>query len=715
MSAYILGNSFPLTKDEIIDVTTNGYKWYFPAGEPPILNWSVSSSKWGHPTLQSTETQDDFARVFGNIAEFINVSFNFIGYIAGTNGKYGYEVANDLGSNLNITFGYNGTNSAGNYVSDGKFSTLSASAFCYFPNTKYNDIYAGAPGDAWLNFNNSFISHLTFESGTNGFALLLHEILHGLGLKHPFDDGGTGRPTYTSLDMKYADRQWISVMSYDLFENGGDGAYSGSMPIGPMIFDAIALQYLYGESKFNSGDTTYDLTRYLGNYYNCQWDAGGIDTLDGGNLGFGIYAELGTGTASNGTNTHNIGYITTSLDYLLLSASNPTKWTWLWGEYENINGTPYMDVISGNDLDNTINGGGGDDYLVGGAGNDTFDWNISLRAGNDTMIGGTGNDTYVLDSIYDVIVENASEGIDTVFVGFSYSLLNTSLENVKAFSNQTVGLTLTGNSYGNVIVGGKGGDTLRGNEGDDRITGMGGGDAIYGGTGIDTAVFAYDKGDYLVSKNPTTGSYQVISKSGAIDYVNFDAEKIEFRDTTVDATSYKYYGTTDPVLAGSVSSVYRFFNTVDNAFFYTNSVAERDTVLANSDVSHNNVGEWPYVYQGSSFEAAHTYAKAVPLERFYNTVTHHHFFTSSATEAATVKANSASGAWPFVYEGVSLYVYASDPTPNSVGQEIAVERFYSATLNRHWFTADPTEITQIRLTGLWVDEGIGFWGEKPGA
>ncbi|MCX7247176.1 MAG: Ig-like domain-containing protein [Burkholderiales bacterium] len=284
-----------------------------------------------------------------------------------------------------------------------------------------------------------------------------------------------------------------------------------------------------------------------------------------------------------------------------------------------------------------------------------------------------------------------------------------------SYNFTTVSMLISGGAGNDILTGTTGADLIYGNGGDDRITGMGGGDSIYGGSGIDTVVFAYDSGDYLVSKNPTTGSYEVISKTGAIDYVDADLEKMAFRDITVDSASYKYYGTTDPVLAGSVSSVYRFFNTNDNAFFYTNSVTERDTVLANSDVSHNNVGEWPYVYQGSSFEAAHSYAGAVPLERFYNTVTHHHFFTSSATEAATVKANSASGAWPFVYEGVSLYVYASDPTPNGVGQEIAVERFYSASLNRHWFTADQTEIAQIRLTGLWVDEGIGFWGEKPGA
>ena len=457
---------------------------------------------------------------------------------------------------------------------------------------------------------------------------------------------------------------------------------------------------------------------------------------------------------------------------------------------DTITGNSTANVIYGMRGDDHIDGGDGNDTLYGGAGDDTFDWNVSNRGGSDVFYGGVGNDTFVLNSSLDSVIEYAVEGTDTVWVAFSYSLVDLpNVENLSAYG--TTGISLTGNAANNTITGASGSDTidggagtdtvsytgvrsnysiawltggititsvadgtdtlrnvefarfsdqtmsltppisggvgndtltgttgadlLYGNGGDDRITGMGGGDSIYGGSGIDTVVFAHDSGDYLVSKNPTTGSYEVISKTGAIDYVDADVEKMAFRDITVDSASYKYYGTTDPVLAGSVSSVYRFFNTNDNAFFYTNSVTERDTVLSNSDVSHNNVGEWPYVYQGSSFEAAHTYAGAVSLERFYNTVTHHHFFTSSATEAATVKANSASGAWPFVYEGVSLYVYASDPTPNSVGQEIAVERFYSATLNRHWFTADQTEIAQIRLTGLWVDEGIGFWGEKPGA
>ena len=489
-AAYVLATPFPLTGDEIVDVTTNGYKWYFPPGVPRALNWSVSSSLWTHPILQSTETQSDFARAFGSIQEFINVQFNFLGYINGANGLAGYENAYLIGSDLNITYAYNGINSSGATISDSKFTSNYQTAFCYFPDLDNNSKYLGAAGDTFLNYNNSFLANATFENGTSSFALLLHEILHGLGLKHPHDSGGTGRPTYTKLGIKFADRQWISVMSYDLYENGGDGAYSGSQPIGPMLLDAIALQYLYGESTFNSGDTTYDLKQYLGNYYNCQWDASGADLLDAGNLTYGVVVELDGGQVSNGSKLHHVGFITTALDYLALSVSNPTKWTWLWGEYENVNGSAYNDIISGNNLDNKINGGSGDDYLTGGSGNDMFDWDVSLRGGDDTFAGGPGDDIYVLDSIWDVVSEESYEGIDTVFVGFNYSIANTAIENIKTFNNQTSAVTFTGNSWTNVLEGGSGNDSLYGGEGSDTLKGGLGNDLIDGGPGTDYAVFS---------------------------------------------------------------------------------------------------------------------------------------------------------------------------------------------------------------------------------
>ena len=545
-SAYITSTPFALTGSQYIDATTNGYRWYFPNLQTQTLNWSISSSKWNYTDFQSSETQADFAGVFEAIEELINVDFKFLGYISGNTTQLGYLLAGSSGSDINISASFNGKNSNGVEVNDNVFSNVGILGKAYFPNASFNSIYAGAAGDVWLNYNSRDISSSTFEKGTPGYFVLLHEILHSMGLKHPHDDGGTGRPTYTSFNATFLDRQWVSAMSYDKFETGGDGTLSGSMPIGPMLLDSIALQYLYGESKFNAGNTNYDLSKYLGNYYNCQWDASGIDTLDGLNLTHGISVELGTGSASNGTNTHNYGFVTTALDqiYLQVLGYNPTKWTWLWGEYENVNGTPYADNIVGNDLDNVINGGSGDDYLYGGAGNDTLDWIVSLRGGNDHLEGGDGNDTYVLDSYYDEIVELSNEGIDTVYVGYNYSLVNTYLENIRTFTNQTTGLTFTGNAWGNEIDGGQGADTLignagndilSGNAGDDLITGGSGNDVIDGGDGSDTAIFTSNFNNYSIKFNSVTKKYSVTANSGTDGVDTFiNVEFLNFADKKYD-------------------------------------------------------------------------------------------------------------------------------------------------------------------------------------
>ena len=65
---------------------------------------------------------------------------------------------------------------------------------------------------------------------------------------------------------------------------------------------------------------------------------------------------------------------------------------------------------TGNSLANTMLGNSGKNELVGDAGNDTLDGGGE----NDTLKGGAGNDTYFVDSLFDVVVEKAGEGKDTV-------------------------------------------------------------------------------------------------------------------------------------------------------------------------------------------------------------------------------------------------------------------------------------------------------------
>lgn len=123
-------------------------------------------------------------------------------------------------------------------------------------------------------------------------------------------------------------------------------------------------------------------------------------------------------------------------------------------------------------------------HVVNGtAGND--DLTAPDNAGPDTLIGGLGNDTYHIASAKDVVVENAGEGVDTIYftmgAGDGYDLsvaASAGVENLIATAGSLGGGNLTGNANDNLIQGsttvgtfyrgGLGNDTLRGGSGNDR-------------------------------------------------------------------------------------------------------------------------------------------------------------------------------------------------------------------------------------------------------
>jgi len=395
---------FPLTGNPLLDVTENGYVWYFN-GSSHTINWSTSGSdNWNSSSWFTTSKLNNFKAVFSSIASVADVSFNYLGYFSTTASNPGYASAYYEGSDMTISFAYTG---------DNVFPTITSTAFCYFPTTKYSD-YAGAPGDMWLNAGNPFIwSQANYAPGGNGFYLVLHEALHGLGLKHPHDDGGTGRPTYTELGLKYFDRQWFSVMSYDKAENGGDTAYSGSMPKTPMLFDVVALQDLYGESQNNSDNDTYDMNIHLGNWYETIWDSGGYDRLD-----FSSYSDDGISVFLGGFNLlelpHQAGYFTTVTDELAMTSAdqqgmaipNPKQFGWLYGEFDEVIGTVYDDMIGGNILDNLLAGLDGDDLLDGDAGIDSAAY---LSISSNFSISSAGDYTWIVRD------RTGYEGTDDLF------------------------------------------------------------------------------------------------------------------------------------------------------------------------------------------------------------------------------------------------------------------------------------------------------------
>ena len=77
-----------------------------------------------------------------------------------------------------------------------------------------------------------------------------------------------------------------------------------------------------------------------------------------------------------------------------------------------------VEELTGSSFDDELIGGFSSETLRGGIGDDTLDGGANA----DEMRGWKGNDTYYVDSVGDVVVENAGQGIDTVLSSLSVGL-----------------------------------------------------------------------------------------------------------------------------------------------------------------------------------------------------------------------------------------------------------------------------------------------------
>jgi Ca2+-binding RTX toxin-like protein len=417
-----------------------------------------------------------------------------------------------------------------------------SAGFAYYPNVVMNGTtgsgyQTAVGGDVFMDAD-----FVNTASEVNLIGVLLHEIGHAIGLKHPFE----GSPTLiSSLDNKSQ-----TVMSYT-------GNYP-NFALGPL--DVQAGSYLYGTAaadgthlaswSWNAATDTLtqtglagaDSMRGVGGFNVMNGGDGGdfllgnewSDTLNGGN---GADRLLGAGgadrlTGGSGADTMDGGagddvFIVSGDDGVgdriwggdgadtLELPTGTARFDFIGGGFERVTGaTPVL----------TILGTSGDDYVSFASVTVERPLVIDTGAGNDDVIGSSRDDTVRGGNGTEADFVDGQGGVDTLDLQQRMSAAEVdsfgsagdlflrqgatnNYSNYLAFEN-VIGTpfsdSIRGTGAGNRIEGGQGDDTLRGDGGADTIIGGAGADEMAGGDGFD--ILSYE----------TTTAAMTVSLSGSV-------------------------------------------------------------------------------------------------------------------------------------------------------------------------------------------------------
>jgi Ca2+-binding RTX toxin-like protein len=291
--------------------------------------------------------------------------------------------------------------------------------------------------------------------------------------------GGAGNDTYVVdeagdivSELAVADIDTVqSAITYSLVDTDGVGANGGNVE--NLVLTGSAGINGTGNALANSLTGNSGNNTLLGGFGNDVLNGGeGDDFLDGGS-GTDRASYAGA-TAGVQVNLGIAGVQTTGMGDDTLVA------------IENVSGSSYDDTLIGDTQDNVLDGG----------------------SGLDILIGGLGDDIYVVDSLGDVLVEEAGEGADLVRAMLSYRL-GDNVENLSLLG--TGNFSAVGNSLANALTGNGGRNLLIGFAGNDTLDGGAGADTMNGGDGADS--YHVDHASDLVSESNAdlaTGGYDIV-------------------------------------------------------------------------------------------------------------------------------------------------------------------------------------------------------------
>ena len=223
------------------------------------------------------------------------------------------EAFNSISSFTNITF--EEVSESGNVVGDFRIGITDADHFGMDSKyAAYSQGVGNSPQAGNIFFNggrdtngNSIPDYnetATYAGKSGALTTFIHEILHSLGQKHPFEaiDANDVSEGNANIYQNEFEQYPYTVMSYtplrdkDTYNTKYDGVNlkSGGQyyPSTPMLYDVIALQETYGKNTSTaSGNNTYTFTASAPPF-ECIYDTGGTDTLDLSSMSGGSELDL---------------------------------------------------------------------------------------------------------------------------------------------------------------------------------------------------------------------------------------------------------------------------------------------------------------------------------------------------------------------------------------------------------------------------------------
>ncbi|WP_425410226.1 M10 family metallopeptidase C-terminal domain-containing protein [Hyphococcus sp.] len=378
---------------------------------------------------------------------------------------------------------------------------------------------------------NSALWNNSLAPGSSGFALIIHELLHGLGFAHPHDNGGSSevlqgvvddRGSFGFFDLNQGVYTNISYNSG--FSESPAFSHNYGQQGGPSALDVALLQQKYGaNTNHNAFGDVYTLTdgNQAGQFFTTIWDTGGTDSIEYHGVQNAVIdlrpATLVFGEGAGGFVSKVSGVaggFTIAADVLIENAAGGDG-------ADKLTGNDGPNSLYGNDGADTLAGGAGADTLNGGAGADHF---MTDLASADLVNGDSGDDTLVVSQNRSDVAVFGDDLDPSALFGFEFSGVQTILTNVEivSFLDETIRLYV-GAAAGEDVSAidglngyyalGDGADTVSGGVGDDTISGplSGAHKLIDGGPGADFI----STGDGSDTINGEEGADRILSGAGA--------------------------------------------------------------------------------------------------------------------------------------------------------------------------------------------------------